>query len=286
MQILTNEYLLNEDIINKLKHVKDKVVVQISLDGSSSQSHDFQRNYSGAFQKTIQNIRYLTENGILTFLSMVLNKRNLTDIYDGSMFSLAEKCGVKLLGIVPSVIKIGHAVANANDFLLPSEVYEVIRYLQKYKEEHKTSYIINISAPPALTRETSLSEIKKVRPRCRRGVNSFSIKPNGDICVCSDFMELDYKEYLIGNILTANMDQISKKLGQIQKDKMESIYKLKGVCSICKKLPYCGGACRADAYGAYHDILAPYSLCQELYDIEMFPDDMIDKQRKYIEFMH
>lgn len=50
---------------------------------------------------------------------------------------------------------------------------------------------------------------------------------------------------------------------------------IKGVCSKCIYLKECGGNCRADAVAQYGDILAPYPICQKLYDAGKFPKECL-----------
>lgn len=284
IQLLTNGYLIDESFAKRIATYRN-IIVQVSLDGSSAETSETQRGHRGAFNHTIQNIKLLTSLGIEVIVAMVLNKRNVSDIYDGSMVQLCTDLGVHVLGITPTVIAVSNAVDNKEMFLTPKEAYDAVCFINKKNDKNLFPHklIVNIGVPPALARENSIARVKKIRPRCRRGTNSFSVRPNGDVYVCTDFAEINYSEYRIGNILTDDLLDIVAKLTPIEQQKKENLYKLKGVCSVCKELPYCWGACRADAYSKYHDLNAPYPFCQSLYELELFPQKMIDHNLDYRE---
>lgn len=187
---------------------------------------------------------------------MVLNRNNIDDIYDRSMFELAKELNVEKLGIVPSVIASGNATNNLEDFLTTEQILQVSDFVNKM--ELDDSYPeITISAPPAIAPELSLANTDLNRPRCKRGINSFAVRPDGEIVVCSDFAELGYEEYTYGNIFSGDIKTILENAKRIQESIMSRHSQVKGICSICTALPQCGGACRADAYAYYNDILAP-----------------------------
>lgn len=245
LQILTNGYLIDEQFVNRIKNYRN-LIVQVSLDGSNSKTNNLQRNKNDAFSRTIENIKLLRSYNIEVITAMVLNKHNVGDIYDGSMIKLCEDLDVNVLAITPTVIKIENAKKNEEEFLAPYEILNVVNYINDINKTYDNKLIINVSAPPSVTYETSVSKVKKKRPRCRRGSNSFSIRPNGDICVCSDFMEVGYETYELGNIMTDDFSFLINELSKVSKRKLESINRIKGVCSICTELQYCGGACRID----------------------------------------
>lgn len=284
IQLLTNGYLIDEDFCKRIARYR-KIIVQVSLDGSSAETSEMQRGSKGSFMRTVENIRLLSSYGIEVIVAIVLNKKNVNDIYDGSMVALCSELGVKVLGITPTVIEISNAADNKEMFLSPSDSYKAVCFVnaQNKNGAFPKNVIVNVSAPPALTVETSVSRVRKMRPRCRRGTNSFSVRPNGDVYVCTDFAEINYGEYFIGNVLTDRLEGIVNRLDDISTQKLESIKRIKGICSVCKELPYCWGACRADAFAKYKDINAPYPFCQSLYDAGLFPAEKINVDLPYRE---
>lgn len=284
VQLLTNAYLINEEFVKKLSKYNN-IIVQVSIDGSNQETYERQRGLIGSFNKCIRNVELLIANGVDVVVAMVLNKYNINDIYDESMVNLCKKIGVKYLVLTPNVIEFSSAIDNSEMFLNAEEAYNVVKYINnKNKVNAYGDITVNVSVPPALTDENSLSLIRKERPRCRRGTNSFSIRPNGNVYICTDFAELGYKDYYLGNILYDDITTIIEKLNPIVKNKKDNLSKIKGVCSICKELKYCWGACRAYAFAKYGDLNAPYPFCQNLYELGLFPENKIDKSIKYLEF--
>lgn len=286
IQLLTNGFLIDETFVERVSTYRN-VIVQVSLDGSSAGTSEKQRGQKGAFDRTIKNISLLTSQGVEVIVAMVLNKDNIRDIYDGSMIQLCSDLGVHVLGITPTVIGVASAAENREMFLSPQEAYDVVRYINEKNSSNlfPKELIVNIGVPPALSRENSISRVKKVRPRCRRGTNSFSVRPNGDVFVCTDFAELNYIDYHIGNILCDDISEIIARLTPIEQQKKNTLQEIKGVCSICKELPYCWGACRADAFSKYRDMNAPYPFCQSLYELGLFPSEEIETSLSYREII-
>lgn len=277
--MLTNGYLFDKSFIDALQPYKKLITIQVSLDGSNPTSHDHQRNKQGAFEVTTQNVRLLKENGICVVLSMVLSDFNSEDILDGSMFMLARDLGVDMLGITPHIIKNGNAI-DSNIEIDEYKLLDIVDFVHNYEFDDSFP-IITISGPPSITKELSLSHLDINRPRCRRGINSFAIRPDGRIVTCSDFAEIHYNEYDYGNIFETDFPLIIRKAKEVQESIMRQYSRIKGVCSVCTALKNCGGACRADAYAEYGDILAPYPLCQKLFEKGCFPPGMVDNLKEY-----
>lgn len=280
IQLLTNGALINDQII---EHVKKyyRFSIQISLDGSSAESSELQRGDKGSFNRVVKNIKKMTDCGINVVIAMVLNRRNIADIYDNSMINLCNKLNVKALGITPTVIMVSEAKKNKEMFLTAKEAYDAIRFVEENKKNYPEGLRIKMSAPPALVQDESISFIRKVRPRCRRGTNSFSVRPDGKVYICSDFAEVENGEYYLGNILEDSIDSIIDKMIKVDNARTDNYENIKGVCSICKELPYCWGACRADAYSQFKDMNAPYPFCQALYECNEFPQIKIDNEKEY-----
>ena len=78
--LLSNGYLIDKKFIEEILPYKSLITIQISLDGSSEESHDYQRNKKGSFQKTINNIKLLTDKGFKVVLAMVVSEVNYNDI--------------------------------------------------------------------------------------------------------------------------------------------------------------------------------------------------------------
>lgn len=100
VEILTNGSLITEQIIQTLKKSLDLKtdVVQVSLDGSTMDIHDKQRNVK-IFNKVVNSIKLLSLSGIKVRVSFTATTINTHDIFN--TYSLANLLGVKTMSITP-----------------------------------------------------------------------------------------------------------------------------------------------------------------------------------------
>lgn len=93
------------------------------------------------------------------------------------------------------------------------------------------------------------------RLRCGAGKEILSIDPEGKVYPCQS---LHYDEFLMGNLLTDNLDSIVKV--QSSKDFFPSLEDLQ-VCNKCKVKYICGGGCLASGYDLYHKLDRNHLTC-------------------------
>lgn len=87
--ILTNGTLLNTNSIKIFKEYD--VSIQVSLEASNSSEHDRIRG-KGTFEKSINNIKWAVEEGLIVYILAVLSSRTSNEI--GPLFKLAKELGV------------------------------------------------------------------------------------------------------------------------------------------------------------------------------------------------
>lgn len=283
LTILTNGTLLDDKHIDYLASCSN-CSVQISLDGSNAESYGFLRGRYDIFQTVIRNIKKLRDKNVSTSVVMALNKVNIEDIYDYSLFELLNDIKIKSIGFNPDIIQLSENDRESKkSWLLSGEdILEFINFIGKFLENQKLTYDIAINLPPAFVPETSLRGIKKEKPRCRRGVNSFTILPNGDVYMCPDYSIMNCKNMCFGNVLNDTLENIMATFKKVRENRLQCYQYLQGVCSICTERIYCGGGCRAAAYAKYSNMNAPYSFCQYMYELGIFPKEKIEAGRSYI----
>lgn len=280
--LLTNGFLLNEEIIKKLTSFR-KIRVQISVDGASLEIHDMMRNTKNSLDRICENIMLLRKYNIQVTMATTLSKYNYDEIISGKLIELANRLKVNVFGVSPCLVKVGRAIENWDISPTVEQSLKVIEYLlDEQKKGHP--FRISIGAPPIFTGVKTTDELQPYLPKCRRGINSCSITSDGLMAVCTDFIEVDYDVYKLGNVLTDSIEHIWKNANHVREERLSSVYNVKGVCSICIYKKRCGGSCRADAYSTYKDINAPYPFCQHLYENGQFPQNKIDSTAQYIEF--
>lgn len=106
--ILSNGYSISEEIFQILEKNKEKIAIQISIDGMK-ENHDYIRGVSGAFEKTIGNVKRLISNEIAVSIGFTLNDINEQDLKSVVEYSKELGCSSINIG---AVSKIGRAVYN------------------------------------------------------------------------------------------------------------------------------------------------------------------------------
>ncbi|NOQ24212.1 MAG: radical SAM protein [Bacteroidales bacterium] len=242
-KILTNGTLLNDDIIFSLEKLKVKFI-QISLD-EIGEKHDLFRGQKGAFEKTISNIKKLTERNFKVNISCTISKYNIDKIDD--LISLAIKLnvnGIKFGRLIP----IGNG-KNIEELLLsPIELKNIFSHL--YNEKKRLSSQVDLILDDPLFNifgcNNELENPDQKLGGCSIGLNRICITADGDILPCR---RLPIK---IGNIKEDTLRAVwfnSELLNNVR-----STEKLKGKCKTCNNIKACFG-CPAISYAVYQDYL-------------------------------
>lgn len=267
LTLMTNATLITQEIANKLKSILDKRIdkFQISLDGATQEIHDKTRG-KGAFEGTINGIKYLINAGFSVVINFVPTTINIHEIFE--IYCLAQKLGVSFLNIsrftpysatqnylVPDIDELFKAIGkviyadskrkksmlNTSTFLLYDfivhKVASKIIYKYNKKEGNKTSKISKYS--------------------CHNN-DRVSIDRNGDVYLCSKSKTLGFD--CLGNVR-------EKTLKEIWSNRHEHIlFQKRNANEIaCKHCEYykdkCYGGCPITAYMKYKNINAPDSSC-------------------------
>lgn len=81
VQILTNGFLLNKEIIDEYKKMKN-ICVQVSIDGIDQKSNYTKSHFENVTNKVIENIDYMVECGLGVEINCVLTKYNIDHFQD------------------------------------------------------------------------------------------------------------------------------------------------------------------------------------------------------------
>ena len=106
--IMSNGYTISEKILQILAKSKDKIALQISVDGMK-ENHDNMRGVDGAFERTMANIKRLISKGISVGIGFTLTDKNEQDL--NAIVKYAKELGCSSVNI-GAVSKIGRAVYN------------------------------------------------------------------------------------------------------------------------------------------------------------------------------
>nr|MBA4405573.1 hypothetical protein [Nanoarchaeum sp.] len=217
--LLTNGTLIKKKEAVKLSQYKDKMIMNISLDGSCSKIHDKMRS-SGSFEKVINEIKYLVKSGLLMRIAMSVTPDNIFDLEN--TIKLAKYLGVKYFSWSPiAPFGRGDKLAWSWD---PSKAEEIGKLEARMFEEYKGFITVLPEAYQGM--------IDKIE-NCGFGFKNIVLSPSGKVRPCLFLPEDDS----IGNLRKESLEQIFKNpiLKYFRNIKLPSPV----LCSGCKYQEYC-----------------------------------------------
>ena len=248
MGLGSNGSLLDMTVAKKLKAAGVKTV-SISLDSCIPEKHDDFRCVNGSWQKAIDAIKALKQNGVLVQVNTTVTQQNHSEIDD--IMSLTERLGVEnfhLFFLVPT----GRGTKLAD--ISPAMYEDMIKSTFAKTARHKLN--VRPSCAPQFMRiakDMNLDMRQWVRG-CLAGLYYCRIYPNGDVTPCP------YLPIRLGNIRETKFSDIWFN-SPVMKD-FRDFDKLKGKCGACEHRSVCGG-CRARAYGLSSDFI---DYCGDLHE--------------------
>ena len=183
--LVTNGLLLNRGIVEKIK--KMNLDVQISLDGSRPLYHDQIRNRKGSFEKVLEKVRFLSEEGIKFTVAAVATAHNYKDLPD--LLRLSEKIGARSFRVQP-FFPVGRGSLHKEELDLD---HSMTKFISSYLLEAKEASKIEVggfyfqftleSEPPAMTQPCEDGA-------CSAGYNFAGVTHDGYVYPCSHIWQL------------------------------------------------------------------------------------------------
>lgn len=259
--ILTNGTLIDADVVKKLQTYSIVTDVQVSLDGTSSSTHEAVRGHN-TYQKAINALEMLSQSPLRTHIHMVITKKNMDEAL--KMPDLAVDLGVDVLTMTRLVPQ-GRGKTMSDLMLSPEETHTLFHALSKKQDEYKKQGI-PILIPrnrcdwPVLFFDIETvhgEELKKNGQRCGIGYNYFAVLENGTVLPCRRL------PIPIGNLLSESLDEI---LNHPLLWKFRQKHKfMKGKCRTCtfntELWEICSGGASCISYGYYDDPFMPDPQC-------------------------
>ena len=222
--------------------------IQVSIDGSTSDIHDWQRG-KGSFDKSMKAVKLLIKNELPTRLKAVINAHNHKDIEN--MLKMAVGSGLSGMSFGDAV-ECGRAAVYSRDMHFEGEVY---RDIMETIFELKSKYP-DISIGGTLGQKIGmLTDFYEKGPgngsrgrfsTCPAGQNTIAIRSDGKVVPCSAFWTL-----VCGDIRESSLRDIwdnSRVLNRIRDLASKPLTECGEECAACDYLSYCNGGCRAAAY--------------------------------------
>jgi radical SAM protein with 4Fe4S-binding SPASM domain len=245
--LTTNGLLLTERIAEELGQ-RELAWLNISLEGASSQTHDYIRG-KGTFNDIIKKIAMVSKHCHFS-LAFTLMKSNFHEAR--ACARLAERVGAQAAVFRP-LYPVGTANQHSELMLSFSDYLEALNDLAAMEKELNTSYIQFCNTHPwgPQTRIESRSMVYR-NFGCGAGNLVCSVSASGDISPCSYLPST----YIAGNIKDLPLERIWSKSMVFN-----HIRSLKGntLCDGCESYRNCLGGCRARALSINKSINAPDS---------------------------
>ena len=211
--MVTNGFLLNEDVAEKMKQSGMKTI-DISIDGLEK-THDEFRNTLGSYQRAIKGLKILQNKNFLDKIRITtsVHSGNINQLEE--MYKIFESLGLedwRLLSVDP----IGRSSNENKDVLLNKE--ELIKLLDFINEKRKKKSAIKLTYGCAhYLGEKYEDDVRDYFFYCRTGINVGSILHNGDMFVCPNVPRT--KELIQGNVKQDSFSQVWKNKYQFFRNK-------------------------------------------------------------------
>lgn len=127
INMVTNGMLMTEEVADKLKESGVRMV-QVSLDGSEAEHHNWLRNHSESFNKAVNAIKILVSKKFIVGVAYTPTKKSIKNLNE--FIDFCEALGVKQLRVQP-IMNLGRASNISNYFLSYEENIKLSRTLRK-----------------------------------------------------------------------------------------------------------------------------------------------------------
>lgn len=188
VSVTTNGWPICEKTAAKLKGVGiDDVYV--SIDSMDANIHDSIRGRSGTLEKALEAVKHCVDHHITTNISAVLSRETADGVE--KIIDFADRNGVHEVNFKrfrPS----GNGHLNQERFLLSDADGELLAKVIK-SAGSKTNCKVSMNFGTKST---------EIDAGCLCGVRSITVRPNGDIVLCS------YSQSVIGNLLLQDLSEL------------------------------------------------------------------------------
>jgi radical SAM protein with 4Fe4S-binding SPASM domain len=237
VQLISNGTLITERVAQKIKDAGCDSV-QISIDGLE-ETHDYQRQMTGCFAKSVKGIRTLVEKGVPVAVNTLVSQRNLSEI--PHLLEKMVEWGVTQFR-TSRLILMGRGDVLESEVLTPLQTKSLIEFLLEQRRLHRgTLDIVPDECMSFLGRK--IEEYNLSWYGCPAGRTECGVDSSGEVYPC---IFLAYKEFAMGNLLHDDFDAIW------HSEAAEHFRKIERVCK-CEIFEFCKGGCPAAAYARYQD---------------------------------
>jgi SynChlorMet cassette radical SAM/SPASM protein ScmE len=260
--ILSNGTLIDDDIAAFLDSSGRCNGVQVSIDGSGSESHDVFRG-EGSFNRAINGIKVLMRNKIPITVRVTIHRKNVRDL-DGIAELLLDEIGLSGFS-TNSASFLGSCRRNTEQVQLTPEEHSLamktlVRLNKRYQGRISASAGPLAEARSWLMMERARIEKKGAMPGrgyligCGGPMTSLAVRADGVIVPCSQMSHIE-----LGMINRDSLKDIWQNHPELKRLRERRSIPLSDFefCRGCDYIGYCSGNCPALAYTAFGDECHP-----------------------------
>lgn len=220
--LLTNGTVVDERSAEILSTYREKMVVGVSLDGSSPEIHDKLRG-KGSFYQTLNGIKNLVASRLMVRVGMTVTPSNIYDLEN--TIKLAKSLGAKFFSWSP-VVAFGRGTTHAWSWN-SSEAMAIHNLEKRMIEEYRDFFTV-------VSKETEVYFQKL--GNCGLGYKNIAVSPSGKVRPCLFLSEAesigDLRKDSLRNVLSHPLMQFFRNLKMpAEDDCMGCKYQL--VCAGC-----------------------------------------------------
>jgi len=219
--MVTNGYLVNKEIVQKLKASGLRTVV-VSIDGIGK-VHDQFRNTPGAYKHAISAVESFAKAKFLDDLQITtsVNKTNINSLEN--MYQTFLPLGITSWRVM-NIDPIGRAEGNADILLDKDELKRLLDFIKEKRKKASIKITYGCAGFLGLDYE---GEVRDWMFYCNTGINTASILHNGDIFVCPNVPR--NQEWVQGNVTKDNFVKVWENKFELFRDKQRT------ACADCQK---------------------------------------------------
>lgn len=170
--LLSNGTLINQKMAALIGRHREKILVQVDIDGPSPETHDKARGVPGSFKKTQNAVRFLAAVGVKTRVAMNITKDNYDQIENTLL--LAKHLGAEWFVLSP-VLDLGRG-KNLDVNFSTNQVKYIADLSKRLYEEHG-SFLSHVNSDIFV-------EMFKSEGNCGAGHKVAALGPSGKVRPC------------------------------------------------------------------------------------------------------
>jgi radical SAM protein with 4Fe4S-binding SPASM domain len=241
----SNGTLLTRETLKSLKEAGLRGV-GISIDSTIPSNHDSFRGFNGAWELSINALRFAGDLGIETQMDVTLTDRNIHEIEN--FVELGASLSVKAVNFF-FLVCTGRAMkTDITGYNYESTLKKITQLIKMEKR-----LMIRARCTPHIYRllyEEGF-KISQGTRGCLAGRHYMRIDPEGNVTPCP------YMPFILGNIKKSSLTDIWENSTYLRQMREE---RYKGKCGVCEYVEICGG-CRARALIEKRDFMEEDPLC-------------------------